>query len=98
MHWLPQVPKPWEKLLAARWLNLGELQSPTATQRLASLMFLVAASRSLKLPIPQHAPFTIGYTFENNPHHYLPDVVGTLSDGKLFIVEAGMEDDKRKGS
>ena len=27
-----------------------------------------------RLPIPQHAPFAIGYTFENKPHHYLPDV------------------------
>src|SRR5437588_191335 len=48
-----------------------------------------------RLPIPQHAPFAIGYTFENKPHHYLPDVVGTLANGKPFIAEAGMEDDKR---
>jgi hypothetical protein len=48
-----------------------------------------------RLPIPQHAPFAIGYTFEGNPHDYLPDVVGTLRSGKLFIAEAGMEDDKR---
>src|SRR5260370_8162664 len=41
-----------------------------------------------RLPIPQHAPFAIGYTFENKPHHYLPDVVGTLSDGTPFIAEA----------
>ena len=49
-----------------------------------------------RLPIPKHAPFAIGYTFEDKPHHYLPDVVGTLSNGKPFIAEAGMEDDKRK--
>jgi hypothetical protein len=48
-----------------------------------------------RLPIPQHAPFAIGYTFEGNPHHYLPDAVGTLTNGKPFIAEAGMEDDKR---
>jgi hypothetical protein len=24
-----------------------------------------------RLPIPQHAPFAIGYTFEDKPHHYL---------------------------
>src|SRR5256886_7938951 len=35
-----------------------------------------------RLPIPKHAPFAIGYTFEDKPHHYLPDAVG-------------MEDDKR---
>jgi transposase len=48
-----------------------------------------------RLPIPKHAPFAIGYTFENTPHQYLPDVVGTLSNGQPFIAEAGMEDDKR---
>src|SRR5947208_14297370 len=48
-----------------------------------------------RLPIPRYAPFVIGYTFENKPHHYLPDVVGTLSNGQPFIAEAGMEDDKR---
>src|SRR3989440_2966451 len=48
-----------------------------------------------RLPIPKHAPFTIGYTFENNPHHYLPDIVGMLTGGQPFIAEAGMEDDKR---
>src|SRR5947207_10330607 len=48
-----------------------------------------------RLPIPQHAPFAIGYTFESKPHHYLPEVVGTLANGKPFIAEAGMEDDKR---
>ncbi|MDQ2905463.1 MAG: Mu transposase C-terminal domain-containing protein [Chloroflexota bacterium] len=48
-----------------------------------------------RLPIPQHAPFTIGYTFEDQFHHYLPDAVGMLSNGRPFIAEAGMEDDKR---
>jgi transposase InsO family protein len=47
------------------------------------------------LPTPKHAPFTIGYLFEGKPHEYLPDVVGTLTTGKPFIAEAGMEDDKR---
>jgi len=48
-----------------------------------------------RLPTPKHAPFAIGYTFEGDPHDYLPDVVGTLDSGKMFIAEAGMEDDKR---
>jgi hypothetical protein len=49
-----------------------------------------------RLPTPKNAPFAIGYVFEDKPHDYLPDVVGTLSNGKLFIAEAGMEDDKRQ--
>src|SRR3989454_5284393 len=48
-----------------------------------------------RLPTPKHAPFAIGYTFEDKPHHYLPDAVGTLTTGQPFIAEAGMEDDKR---
>src|SRR6266581_4220741 len=49
-----------------------------------------------RLPIPKHAPFAIGYAFEDKPHDYLPDVVGQLRSGKVFIAEAGMEDDKRQ--
>src|SRR6266566_9753897 len=48
-----------------------------------------------RLPIPQHALFTIGYTLEDQSHHYLPDVVGMLAGGQPFTAEAGMEDDKR---
>src|SRR5579884_1875395 len=48
-----------------------------------------------RLPIPEHAPFAIGYTFEGEPHDYLPGLVGTLTNGRSFIAEAGMEDDKR---
>jgi len=49
-----------------------------------------------RLPIPKEAPFAIGYVYEGQPHHYLPDVVGTLTNGKLLIAEAGMEDEKRE--
>src|SRR2546428_1739509 len=49
-----------------------------------------------RLPTPKHTPFAIGYAFEGTSHAYLPDVVGTLSSGTLFIAEAGMEDDKRR--
>ncbi len=54
-----------------------------------------AFATAYRLPMPKHAPFAIGYAFEDKPHDYLPDVVGTLTNGKLFIAEAGMEDDKR---
>jgi hypothetical protein len=49
-----------------------------------------------RLPTPSEAPFAIGYVFEGKPHNYLPDVVGGLANGKLFIAEAGMEDEKRE--
>jgi hypothetical protein len=53
------------------------------------------SATTYRLPTPKHAPFAIGYAFEGKPYDYLPDVVGTLRSGKLFIAEAGMEDDKR---
>ncbi len=55
-----------------------------------------AFAMTYRLPTPKHAPFAIGYAFEGKPHDYLPDVVGTLTSGKLFIAEAGMEDDKQQ--
>ncbi len=55
-----------------------------------------AFAEAYRLPLPQHSPFAIGYHFEGKGHDYLPDVVGTLSNGKAFIAEAGMEDDKRE--
>ena len=50
---------------------------------------------SRPVPTPKHVPFAISYAFAGKPHDYLPDVVGILTNGKLFIAEAGMEDDKR---
>jgi hypothetical protein len=29
-------------------------------------------AETYRLPIPKHAPFAIGYTFEDKPHYYLP--------------------------
>src|SRR5512145_1953254 len=55
-----------------------------------------AFATTYRLPTPKHAPFAIGYAFEGTAHDYLPDVVGTLTNGQLFIAEAGMEDDKRR--
>ncbi len=53
-------------------------------------------AQAYRLPTPKEAPFAIGYVFDGTPHEYLPDVVGTLTDGRLLIAEAGMEDDKRQ--
>src|SRR5438105_2125103 len=41
-------------------------------------------------------PYAINYLFDGNAHVYLPDAIGQLQDGSLFIAEAGMEREKRK--
>jgi len=46
---------------------------------------------------PLGTPYRISYTDEDTPHDYLPDFVGTLSDGGLLIAEAGRESEKSKG-
>src|SRR3989441_11955235 len=49
-----------------------------------------------KIPSPLPGPFTIDYLFESKAHVYLPDAIGQLLDGRLFIAEAGLEQDKRQ--
>ncbi len=47
-----------------------------------------------KITSPLPIPFTINYLFESKAHVYLPDAIGQLLDGRLFIAEAGLEQDK----
>jgi hypothetical protein len=50
-----------------------------------------------RLPIPKHAPFAIGYTFEGKSHEYLPDVVWMLTR-RLPIPDNDGPDGKRTGT
>lgn len=49
-----------------------------------------------RLETPLGTPYRITYSFEGTLHDYLPDFVGTLSDGGLLIAEAGQDREKRK--
>lgn len=49
-----------------------------------------------KITTPLPTPYTIDYLFEGKAHVYLPDAIGQLLDGRLFIAEAGLEQDKCK--
>src|SRR5947208_13494497 len=49
-----------------------------------------------KITSPLPIPFTINYLFEGKAHVYLPDAIGHLLDGRLFLAEAGLEQDKRQ--
>ena len=50
-----------------------------------------------RLFTPLSTPYRISYFYDGKPHDYLPDYVGTLSDGGLLIAEAGRQEEKRKG-
>jgi hypothetical protein len=52
-------------------------------------------AQAYKMVLPTDCPLTISYLFEGKEHSYLPDVVGTLTDGRMLIAEAGMEEDKQ---
>src|SRR5579875_2186200 len=56
-----------------------------------------AFAQARHLHTPLGTPYRIGYVYEDKPHEYLPDYVGTLCDGGLLIAEAGRESEKRKG-
>jgi transposase len=53
-----------------------------------------AAAHGLETPLG--TPYRIAYSFDGKVHDYLPDFVGTLSDGGLLIAEAGLDREKRK--
>jgi putative transposase len=46
------------------------------------------------LATPLGTPYAITYPFEGKFHDYLPDYVGRLTNGHLFIAEAGMAEHK----
>ena len=48
------------------------------------------------IPMRLTTPYAINYLFDGNAHVYLPDAIGQLEDGSLFIAEAGMEREKQK--
>jgi transposase len=48
------------------------------------------------IPMVLPTPYAINYLFDGNAHVYLPDAIGQLQDGSLFIAEAGMEQEKRR--
>ena len=55
-----------------------------------------AFASTYKVATPLPTPFAINYLFEGNAHVYLPDAIGQLLDGRLFIAEAGLEQEKRR--
>jgi transposase len=56
-----------------------------------------AFANANRLIVPLGTPYRISYIYQGKPHEYLPDFVGTLSDGTLLIAEAGRESEKRTG-
>ena len=48
------------------------------------------------IPMRLTTPYAINYLFDGNAHVYLPDAIGQLEDGSLFIAEAGMEREKQR--
>ena len=64
------------------WYGRGDISSTFAS--------------TYKITTPLTTPFAIDYLFDGKAHVYLPDAIGQLQDGSLFIAEAGVEQEKRK--
>src|SRR5260370_42026672 len=54
-------------------------------------------ARARHLHTPLGTPYRIAYLYDGKAHDYLPDFVGTLTDGGLLIAEAGRSSEKQKG-
>lgn len=52
--------------------------------------------RTHQLDAPFGTPYAIAYAFEEAPHVYLPDYVGTLAGGGLLVAEAGRVEEKTR--
>ena len=55
-----------------------------------------AFARVHHLDAPLGTPYAIAYAFEEKPHVYLPDYVGTLVGGGLLVAEAGRVEEKSR--
>jgi transposase len=64
------------------WYGRGDISSTFAS--------------TYNIPLRLTTPYAINYLFDGNAHTYLPDAIGQLTDGSLFIAEAGMEREKQK--
>lgn len=56
-----------------------------------------AFAQARRLHTPLGTPYRIAYLYEGKAHDYLPDFVGTLSEGGLLIAEAGRASEKSQG-
>lgn len=52
--------------------------------------------RAHHLDVPLGTPYAIAYAFDETPHVYLPDYVGTLVGGGLLVAEAGRVEEKSR--
>lgn len=89
-----QVRQPYMSTLEQRLLLYLEYHPHVQTFQRGDMSPAFAQARHIHTPLG--TPYRINYTFNEKAHEYLPDFVGTLCDGTLFIAEAGREDEKRK--
>jgi hypothetical protein len=86
--------QPFCSLMEERLLLYLEYHPQVAWYGRGDISATFASTYKITSPLP--VPFTIDYLFESKAHVYLPDAIGQLLDGRLFIAEAGLEQDKRQ--
>src|SRR5215831_11113369 len=85
---------PFCSLMEERLLLYLEYHPQVAWYGRGDISATFASTYKIASPLP--IPFTINYLFESKAHVYLPDAIGQLLDGRLFIAEAGLERDKQR--
>ncbi len=86
--------QPFCSLMEERLLLYLEYHPQVAWYGRGDISAVFASTYKITSPLP--VPFPIDYLFESKAHVYLPDAIGQLLDGRLFIAEAGLEQDKRQ--
>jgi len=90
-----QVSQPFTTQLEERLAMYLEYHPHVRSYQRGDVSPEFARARHLHTPLP--TPYHITYHYGGKTHDYLPDFVGTLTDGGLLIAEAGREEIKQGG-
>lgn len=86
--------QPFCSLMEERLLMFLEYHPQVAWYARGDISPTFASTYNITTVLP--TPYAINYLFDGNAHVYLPDAIGQLQNGSLFIAEAGMEQEKRR--
>src|SRR6266700_3840813 len=84
--------QPFRSLMEERLLMFLEYQPQVVWYGRGDISPTFASTYNI--PMRLTTPYAINYLFDGNAHMYLPDAIGQLQDGSLFVAEAGMEREK----
>lgn len=88
------IRQPFTTLLEERLALFLEYHPQVLSYQRGDISANFAAAYEISLSLS--SPYNIYYAYEGESHVYLPDFIGTMTDGTFFIAEAGLHHEKSK--